>query len=133
MNSIAQAAGNATAMTSMLVRRLTASAAARTRIGRRRFPPAKTLWRIAALSSGGHAGGTGSHRSSAASTRARTSSMKWLRESAGATNDSSALGIVSGERPWRGLQLAPIGEDLNPPLGLFEARVAEARQLDTSL
>src|SRR3954447_18189393 len=78
----------------------------------------------------GQAGGEGRQRSSAASTRARVT----LRNSASgsAVTASTALGIL-GERRRSRLQFTALVEDLDPPLGLLELRVAEARQLDAAL
>src|SRR4051794_26469550 len=78
----------------------------------------------------GHAGGTGSQRSSAASTRTRAPARNSARRSVTA---STAFGIVGGERSGRRLQLAALVEDLDPALGLLELRVAEARELHAAL
>src|SRR6185295_16467121 len=63
--------------------------------------------------------------------RARVCSRNAARDSVGTR--SAAIAIVGRERGRRGFQLAALVEDLDPALGLFEARVTEARQLDAAL
>ena len=53
---------------------IAASAAAKVRIGRKRLPPAKTLYRMASAIGGGHAGGAGRASSRAASISRRRAS-----------------------------------------------------------
>src|SRR5688572_672930 len=75
MNSIAHAAGIAAARSPP-----TASALARHKIGRSRFPPAVTLYRIASATIAGQSGGTGREAVSAASTSRRRDSRYSLNE-----------------------------------------------------
>src|SRR5665213_1897468 len=112
----------------------TASAAASASMGRRRLPPANTLYRMASLTIGGHAGGRGRNCSRARSTSARPLEIKSMKAGnvEGPDPPGTPLVIVrqrAGERRWRRLELAALAEDLDAPLRFLEPRVAEARQL----
>src|SRR5258707_1326983 len=84
---------------------------------------------MASATIAGHAGGNGSQRSSAASTRARALVRNSASES---VTTSTALGILGGKRRRRRLQLTALVEDLDAALRLLELRVAEARELDAA-
>src|SRR5882672_8210730 len=84
---------------------------------------------MASATIAGHAGGDGSHCSSAASTRARAPARN---SASGSVTTSTALGIVGGKRRRRRLELAALVEDLDAALRLLELRVAEARELDAA-
>src|SRR5262249_47969703 len=111
--------------------RSTASAAASASTGRRRLPPAKTLYRIASATIGGQSGGLRRYRSSASSTRTRTRSRK--APSGSVATRSAAVAVVGAERGGRRFQLAALVEDLDAALGFLEPRVAEARELHAAL
>src|SRR4029077_19245674 len=102
--------------------RETASAAASVRIGRKRLPPANTLYRIASLTISGHAGGAGRYRSSASSTRARASERKAGSDAAAITAGvNSAFAVVaSGECRGGRPEVAPLAQDLDAPLSFFQ-------------
>ena len=99
--------------------RETASAAASVRIGRKRLPPANTLYRIASLTISGHAGGTGRYRSSAPSTRARASERKAGSVAAAVTAGVNSTIAVVASRECRGgrPEVAPFAQDFDAPLG----------------
>src|SRR6267154_1527551 len=79
----------------------------------------------------GQIGGLGSQRSSASSTSTRMQSRK--AASGSVTTRSAAFAIVGPERGGRGLQLAPLVEDLDATFGLLQPRVAETRELYAAL
>src|SRR5687767_13867825 len=112
---MAQAAGIASARSPP-----TASALARQSSGRSRLPPAVTLYRIASATTLGQSGGEGSARASAAS----ISAWRAVRYS---------LRSIGPQVRRRRLQLSALVEDFDPPLGFFETRVAEAREVDAAL
>ena len=81
-------------------------------------------------------GGTGRRRRQTALERRvdpRARAGRGTRRASRRVTASAALGIVGGERRRRRLQLAALVEDLDAALGLFEPRVAEARELDAAL
>src|SRR6266851_5627057 len=111
--------------------RATASAEARASAGRSRLPPANTLYRIASLTRGGHAGGLGRYCSRASSTRARACSRNAERESP--CTFQLSIRIVGGQRRRRRLELAAVAQDLDAAFRLFEPCVTEPGELHAAL
>src|ERR1700682_36062 len=104
-------------------------------MGRSRFPPAKTEWRIARWSCSGQASGPGSRRSSAASTSLRRAARYAAMPSAASV--SVVILCVRLTPRLERLRLPFLGrllqDDLDGLLDLGELPVAEARELHAFL